>query len=119
MEMQSVYGFKGVRRDGYSKFNFQFHYEEGKIYEEPHVDCNPDEPNSFGLSVWTKPGAEDYCSQKILKVRVHKDHIGCLTTESNKLRVSQLEVLPQNTTELLLTLVSGQAIPADFENNKG
>jgi hypothetical protein len=87
-----VYGFKGIRSDRYSKFNFQFQYLKGQEYE-CHADFNNDNENSFGLSVWTKPQATDYCEELVVEVRIHKDDLAALVHAGGKIRCQKFTVL--------------------------
>jgi hypothetical protein len=87
-----VYGFKGIRRDRYSKFNFQYQYLKGQEYE-CHADFNNDNENSFGLSVWTKKEATDYCKQLVVEVRIHKDDLAALVHAGGKIRCQKFTIL--------------------------
>ena len=89
-----VLAYKGIRSDNYSKFNFQYKYELGGIYES-HADHNLDNDNSFGLSAWTKEKAEQYCNEKLIKVRIHLDHVAALVHDCHKIRCTQFEVVEE------------------------
>ena len=89
-----VIAFKGIRSDGYSKYNFQYHYEMGGIYEA-HADHNLDEENSFGLSAWTEEQARLYCDQKLIKVKIHLDDIAALVHNGGKIRCTRFEVIEE------------------------
>ena len=89
-----VLAYKGIRSDNYSKYNFQYKYELGGIYES-HADHNLDHDNSFGLSAWTKEKAEQYCNEKLIKVRIHLDHVAALVHDRHKLRCTQFEVIEE------------------------
>ena len=84
-------GYKGIRSDRYSKYNFQYQYLKGETYEA-HCDCT-DEENSFGLSVWTADKAKDYCKELIIKVKVNYEDVGRLVHDNGKIRVRKLTVL--------------------------
>jgi hypothetical protein len=84
-------GYKGIRSDRYSKFNFHYQYFTGETYES-HCDCT-DEENSFGLSVWTEEKAREYCKELIIKVKVNYEDVGRLVHDNGKIRVRKLTVL--------------------------
>ncbi len=88
-----VYGYKAIRHDRYSTFNFQYRYEVGQTYES-HCDHNLLEENSFGLSVWTEDKARDFYDRGIIiKVRFKIEDLGAVVHNGNKLRVKRLEIL--------------------------
>jgi len=89
-----VIAFKGIRSDGYSHFNFQYHYELGGIYEA-HADHNLHEKDSFGLSAWTEKKAREYCDQKIIKVKIHLDDVAALVHDGGKIRCKRFEVIEE------------------------
>ena len=83
--------YKGIRSDRYSKFNFQYKYEKGGIYES-WCDCSNDE-NSFGLSVWDEPNAREYCEELVVRVKVNYEDVGRVVHDGGKIRCFKLEVL--------------------------
>ena len=83
--------YKGIRSDRYSKFNFQYKYEKGGIYES-WCDCSNDE-NSFGLSVWDEPNAREYCEELVVRVKVNYEDVGRVVHNGGKIRCFKLEVL--------------------------
>ncbi|MFW9879120.1 MAG: hypothetical protein ACFFG0_39075, partial [Candidatus Thorarchaeota archaeon] len=86
---------KSCRSDGYSCFNFQYKYEEGKEYES-HADYNANNDNSFGLSAWTKEKALDYHNKgKLFKVDIDIDDVACIVQEGNKIRAKKLKILEE------------------------
>ena len=88
-----VIAYKNIRKNRYSQFNFQYKYEKGGIYES-HCDCNNDNGNSFGLSLWTCNRAEYFRKNGIvIKCRVKIKDIGAVVHKSNKLRCKRIEVL--------------------------
>ena len=87
--MQKIH--KGIRKDRYSKMNFQYQYLKGETYEA-HCDCT-DEENSFGLSVWTKENAKEYCKDLVVRVKVNYEDVGRLVHDNGKIRVRKLTVL--------------------------
>ena len=89
-----ILAYKSTRIDGTSVYNNRFQYKVGKVYEDFHCNCNQDEENSFGLSVWTKEGAlEYYDSGKLFLVKIWIDDVGVIVHENSKIRCWKLEVL--------------------------
>ena len=84
-------GYKGIRSDRYSKFNFQYQYLPNQSYES-WCDCNS-ETNSFGLSVWTEEKARDYCNQLVVKVKVNYEDVGRVVHNGGKIRCRKLTVI--------------------------
>ena len=89
-----VIAYKSCRSDGYSKFNFQYHYSVGNVYE-CHADSNADDENSFGLSAWTKEKAIEYCNEKVFKVSIRIEDIGCIVHEGNKIRARKIRIIEE------------------------
>jgi hypothetical protein len=90
-----IIAYKSTRSDGYSVYNFSYHYEVGKTYES-HCDCNLLNGNSFGLSAWTKEKALEYfCHGKLFKVKIDIEDIGAIVHENNKIRCFKLEILEE------------------------
>ena len=90
-----VIAYKSCRADGYSVFNFQYHYETGKEYEA-HADYNIYDHNSFGLSAWTKEGALDYYEAgKLFKVEIDLEDIAAIVHDGNKIRASKIKILEE------------------------
>jgi len=85
-------GYKGIRSDRYSNFNFQYKYEVGQTYE-CHGDCNVDNENSFGLSVWTEEKARDYCDELVIKVKFRAENLCAVVHGGDKIRVSKFIVI--------------------------
>ena len=83
--------YKGIRSDRYSKFNFQYKYEKGGIYES-WCDTSNDE-NSFGLSVWDEPNAREYCDELVVKVKVNYEDVGRVVHDGGEIRCFKIEVL--------------------------
>ena len=83
--------YKGIRSDRYSKFNFQYNYEKGGIYES-WCDCSNEE-NSFGLSVWDEKNARGYCNELVVKVKVNYEDVGRVVHDGGKIRCFKIEVL--------------------------
>jgi len=89
-----VIAYKGIKSNNYSKFNFQYKYELGNTYQS-HADHNLDYENSFGLSAWTEEKAREYCDEKIVKVKIHLDHVAALVHNGYKLRCTQFEIIEE------------------------
>jgi len=89
-----VIAYKGIRSNGYSKYNFQYKYELGNTYY-CHADHNLNHENSFGLSAWTEEKAREYCNEKIVKVRIHLDHVAALVHDYHKIRCEQFEIIEE------------------------
>ena len=95
IEGNYIIAYKSTRRNGISVYNSQYRYKAGDIYKS-NCNCNIDNDNSFGLSVWTKVGALKYYSNgELYKVRIHISKVGALVQDSNKLRCFELEVLEE------------------------
>jgi len=88
-----VVAYKSTKDCGHSIFNWQYHYEVGKVYTA-HCDCSLQNENSFGLSAWTKEGALSYhANGKLFKVRIPIDAIGAIVQGGQKIRCFELEVI--------------------------
>ena len=83
--------YKGICGDRYSKFNFQYKYEKGGIYES-WCDCSGNE-NSFGLSVWDEPNAREYCSELVVRVKVNYEDVGRVVHNGGKIRCFKIKIL--------------------------
>ena len=83
--------YKGIRRDRYSAYNFQYQYLKGHTYET-WCDCSVDE-NSFGFSAWTESGARDYCDELVVRVKVRYEDIGRVVHNGGKIRCFKMEIL--------------------------
>ena len=83
--------YKGIRVDRYSKFNFQYQYLKGHIYET-WCDCSADE-NSFGFSAWTEKGAREYCDELVVRVKVRYEDVGRVVHNGGKIRCFKIEIL--------------------------
>lgn len=86
-----IIAWKGIRKDRYSKYNFQYRYLKGKTYT-CHCDATAEE-NSFGLSAWTKENAKDYCDQLLIQVKIYVNDIGRIVHDSKKIRCKKFTVL--------------------------
>ncbi len=85
--------YKGIRRDNYSCFNFQYQYFAGEVYT-CHSDYS-NKQNSFGLSAWTYDKAKEYCSQKVIKVKINYEDISRVVHQGSKIRCCKFEVLEE------------------------
>lgn len=83
--------YKGIRRDRYSKFNFQYQYLKGHTYET-WCDCSDNE-DSFGFSAWTETKAREYCNELLVRVKVRYEDVGRVVHDGGKIRCFKLEVL--------------------------
>jgi hypothetical protein len=90
-----VIAYKSCRYNGYSVFNFQYHYEVGGEYEA-NADYNIDNLNSFGLSAGTKEMALDYFNKgKLFKVEIDLEDIAAIIYKENKIRASKIKILEE------------------------
>jgi hypothetical protein len=89
-----VIAYKGVKKNGKSKFSNQYHYEVGKTYTS-RADHNCDHESSFGLSSWTLEEAKDYCNEKVFKVAIPLDCVAALVHDCHKIRSTQLTILEE------------------------
>ena len=85
------YAYKGVRKDRYSRYNFQYRYLPGETYE-CFADGSPAE-NSFGLSVWTKEKAMEYCDELVIKCKIYYKDVARIVHDGGKIRCSKFTVL--------------------------
>jgi hypothetical protein len=89
-----VIAYKGTQKNHYSVYNFQYQYEVGETYET-HADYNLDNENSFGFSAWTEEEAENYCNERVVQVKIHKDDLAALVHKGNKIRCQKLTVVKE------------------------
>ena len=83
--------YKGIRSDRYSAFNFQYKYLPGNTYT-CFADGSVNE-NSFGLSVWDKANARDYCPELIIKCKVFYKDVARVVHNGGKIRCSKIAIL--------------------------
>ena len=83
--------YKGIRKDRYSRYNFQYQYLKGHTYET-WCDCSIDECG-FGFSAWTEEKARDYCNELVVRVKVRYEDVGRVVHDGGKIRCFKLEVL--------------------------
>ena len=89
-------GYKAIRTDRYSLYNFQYKYEKGGVYES-WCDCS-DSENSFGLSVGTEDFAKRYgfttsIRYNIVRCKVKYEDIGRIVHNGDKIRCFKIEIL--------------------------
>ena len=83
--------YKGIRKDRYSRFSFQYQYLKGHTYET-WCDCSSNE-SSYGFSAWTKEGAREYCKELIVRVKVRYEDVGRVVHDGGKIRCFKMEIL--------------------------
>ena len=83
--------YKGIRKDRYSRFSFQYQYLKGHTYET-WCDCSSNE-SSYGFSAWTKTGAREYCKELIVRVKVRYEDVGRVVHDGGKIRCFKIEIL--------------------------
>lgn len=83
--------YKGIRKDRYSNYNFQYRYLKGDIHESNADHTNIS--NSYGLNVWTKPDAYFYCRDLVVTCKVYYKDVAAIAYPNRKIRCTKLEVL--------------------------
>ena len=83
--------YKGIRRDRYSRYNFQYQYLKGHTYET-WCDCSDNE-DSFGFSAWNKESVKQYCSELVVRVKVRYEDVGRVVHDDGKIRCFKIEIL--------------------------
>ena len=83
--------YKGIRKDRYSRFNFQYQYLKGHTYET-WCDCS-DSEDSYGFSAWTEEKARKYCDELVVRVKVRYEDVGRVVHDGGKIRCFKLEIL--------------------------
>ena len=83
--------YKGIRKDRYSRYNFQYQYLKGHTYET-WCDCSPIE-DSFGFSAWTEVGARAYCDELVVRVKIRYEDVGRVVHKGGKIRCFKMEIL--------------------------
>ena len=83
--------YKGIRRDRYSAYNFQYQYLKGKTYET-WCDCSTNE-SGFGFSAWTEKEAREYCHELVVRVKVRYEDVGRVVHDGGKIRCFKIEIL--------------------------
>lgn len=107
IEGDYVLAYKSIRKNGYSKFNFQYKYEVG-LYYTSKADYNTLNNASYGFSSWTlKYVLENYyysSSNKIVKVKIHKSELAALVHNDNKIRSTAFYVIKEIKFPILLNI---------------
>ncbi len=83
--------YKGIRRNRYSNYNFQYQYLKGEVYET-WCDCSIDNCG-FGFSAWTEGMARYYCDELVVRVKVRYEDVGRVVCEGGKIRCFKIEIL--------------------------
>ena len=83
--------YKGIRKDRYSRFSFQYQYLKGHTYET-WCDCSSNE-SSFGFSAWTEKEARAYCDELVVRVKVRYEDVGRVVHDGGKIRCFKMEIL--------------------------
>lgn len=83
--------YKGIRKNRYSKYNFQHQYLKGSIHESDADYTNI--INSYGLNVWTKNDAFLYCRELVVPCKVYYKDVAMITMPERKIRCTKLEIL--------------------------
>ena len=83
--------YKGIRKDRYSRINFQYKYLKGETYL-CHAD-HTDAENSFGFSAWTKEKAKEYCDELVIKGKIYYHGVARIFPCDGKIRCKRLTVL--------------------------
>ena len=83
--------YKGIRSDRYSNFNFQYKYMPGETYE--CFSDGSDNEASFGLSVWTKEEATEYCNELVVKCKIYYEDVTRVVLDDDKIRCSKITIL--------------------------
>jgi phosphoribosylanthranilate isomerase len=83
-------GYKRIRVDRYSKFNFQYQYLKDHVYEST-ADFTDNE-NSFGLSVNTYDYVKDYHNELIIEVWFKPEDVARIVEDGEKIRVTKFLV---------------------------
>jgi len=94
LEGDYIIAYKGIRSDNYSVYSFLYQYFVGKTYTS-HCDCNVTSENSFGLSAWTEERARLFCNQKLIKIKIHLNDLGCMVQNKSKLRCFKFTVIEE------------------------
>ena len=83
--------YKGIRSNRYSRYNFQYKYEKGGVYEST-ADFTAEE-NSFGLSAWTEEKARSYCNELVVRVKIYYKDVARVVHVGGKIRATKIEIL--------------------------
>ena len=83
--------YKGIRSDRYSSYNFQYQYMPGETYE--CFSDGSDDNCSFGLSVWTKKEAAEYCDELVVRCKIYYKDVTRVVLDDHKIRCSKITIL--------------------------
>lgn len=83
--------YKGIRRNRYSVFNFQYQYLPGETYVT-HADYTQEE-SSFGFSAWTEERARNYCDEFVVKVKIYYEDVARVVHNGGEIRCCRMTVL--------------------------
>lgn len=83
--------YKGIRKDRYSSFNFQYQYQPNETYET-FADYSNNE-NSFGFSVWTYENAKEYCPDLVVTCKIYYEDVARVVHNGGKIRCSKITIL--------------------------
>lgn len=83
--------YKGIRKDRYSDYNFQYQYLPGETYET-FADCS-DKADSCGFSVWTRGGAEKYWWELVVPCRIEYKDVARIIYEDGRIRCRKMTIL--------------------------
>lgn len=105
IEGDYVLAYKSIRKNGYSKFNFQYKYEVG-LYYTSKADYNTLNNASYGFSSWTLKHVltkyYNWHENKIIKIKIHKSEIAALVHNDTKIRSTALYAIKEIKYPILL-----------------
>ena len=88
-----IVAYKATQKGGRSDYRPSIRYEVGGIYE---ARCHHDmrQENSFGLSAWTREGAESHVpGGELYRVKIYVDDIGAMVHDGKKIRCKRQEFI--------------------------
>ena len=88
-----IVAYKATQKGGRSDYRPSIRYEVGGIYESRcHHDMR--EENSFGLSAWTREGAQSHVpGGELYRVKIYVDDIGAMVHDGRKIRCKRQRFL--------------------------
>ena len=89
-----IIAYKGIKKNWESKYKRGFVYELGGTFRSK-ADHNLSNENSFGLSAWTLEKAKEYCSEKIVKVRIPIAALAAIVHDGGKLRATEMTIVEE------------------------
>ena len=88
-----IVAYKSTLKGGRSNFKPSIRYEVGGIYKA-RCDHNMRQENSFGLSAWTREGAESHVpGGELYRVKIYVDDIGAMVHDGRKIRCKRQEFI--------------------------